>query len=406
MESSSKGAECVACKGRLWCGVSSCPLLDRVRIQAPKELVLKKDVFGPSPPSVFCGWHGYPNVFMGPLIAFDDAGAENASFCDNPAQWYGYNFAKIIELRSSLARGMSRQGVKARDGVVGELQAAVLSPKPVDMEVCFDSVPKFSLSFSAVSQPMGPSARMEKLDVVGNASVPRKIGSVVAEGLKVRDALPELMSTGFDYYYLQKLLCAGVLGQKQERKLVPTRWSITAADRMIADMHISVLKGLPELGEVRVYSNEYLYNHFEVLLLPGRWEFEQFEAWAPNTIWTEGQSAPHIAHEYEPFEGRSDYAESEGGGYYAGRFSVAEALATKLKRQARVVVFREIYEGYKLPVGVWSIREGIRRAFEDAPLRFNGVAEALKHLEIKLKYPLASYSSKSSILKQKKLTDF
>jgi hypothetical protein len=380
--------------------------LDKIRIQAPLELKLKKGVFGPSPPNVFCGWKGYPQVFVGPLVAFDEQGAENASFSDNPAQWYGFNFAKIIELRSSLARGMSQQAVKARGGVVEELQAAVMSPKPVDMEVEFDRVPSFSMSFSQVAQPMGPSAKMEQLRVVGNASVPRKIGSLVGEGIKVRDALPEMMGAGADYYYLQKLLCAGLLGQKSEKKLVPTRWSITACDRMIADMHIGRLKELPEIGEVRVYSNEYLYNHFEIMVLPGKWEFEQFEAWAAGTVWTPDAGKAHIAHEYEPFEGRSDYAESEGGGYYAGRFSVAEALATKLHRQGRVVVFREIYEGYKCPVGVWEIRENVRHAFDNRPSVFPSASEALADISQRLKNPVSAYLAKSQVLGQKRIFEY
>lgn len=401
------GALCVACKGRLWCKVSSCPLLDRVAIVAPKELKLKKDVFGPSPPSVFCGWRGYPNVFLGPLVAYDDSKpSSEAALLDDPVSWYGFNFAKIIEMRSSLARGKQKVAVKMRGGLAEELRATVMSSNSVDMEVKFDKVPKFAVSFSEIAQPLGPSANMESLRVVGNASVPRKISSIASEGLKVREALPEILSHGYDEYYLQKLLCAGILGRKAESKLVPTRWSITAADRMVADFYIENLKQMPQLNEIRVYSNEYLYNHFEILLLPGPWEFEQFESWTPGTIWTPQETTPHIAHEYEPFNGRSDYAETEGGGYYAGRIAVSNALANKLGRQARAVVFREIYEGYKCPVGVWEIRENIRHAFENAPQKFSSIQEALKNISQRLKNPVHAYLRKSRIMTQSKITNY
>ena len=397
-------ARCVECKGRLWCGLQSCPLLDRVAIQKPLEATLGREVFGPSPPNIFAGWQGYPQVFVGPLVAYREG--DDAAASDNPSDWYGYNFSKIIEMRASLVRGMKKTGVKQKDRFVSDLQDVVMSVKTVDLEVAFKSVPKFSMSFSPVSQPMGPSAALDEMRVVDNPAIPKKVDSLVQEDLTVREALPELIDGNFDYYYLQKLLTAGVLGKKDARKIVPTRWSITAADRMVADFHIEQLKELPEIGEIRVYSNEYLYNHFEILLLPGKWEFEQFESWAPGTIWTQGDEAPHISHEYEPFGGRSDYAETEGGGYYAGRLGVAEALAVRLRRQARVIVFREIYEGYKMPVGVWSLREGVRHAFEDAPARFDTIQDALKHLRTKLKHSVTNYLLKSRILSQKKITDY
>jgi hypothetical protein len=209
----------------------------------------------------------------------------------------------------------------------------------------------------------------------------------------------------FDFYYLQKLLCAGVLGKSKGRKLVPTRWAITAMDRMVADEHLTEVKNKPELNNVLLFSNEYLYNHFEVLLLPGKWEFEQFECWSPDTIWTSGESTAHIAHEYEPFEGRSDYAETEGGGYYAGRMACAEGLK-KLGRQGRVVVFREILEGYKVPVGVWQIRQSLRHTLGLPPKKFGSVPEALADAGTRLKQPLSAYLKRSRILGQKKIFEF
>lgn len=403
MKESASGSLCVACKGRLWCKVKSCPLLDKVLIQKPAELKLKKEVFGPSPPNVFCGWMGYPNVSFGPMVAYDD---ENTYLEDDPAQFYGWNFNKIIQMRSSLVRGKRKEGVFSRSREVLGLQDAVMSQKPVDMEVGFDKTPRFTMSFSPVSQPMGPSAGMRRLRLVGNVAIPGKVDSVVEEGLKVKEALPELLKSKYDYYYLQKLLCAGLLGQKNAKKLVPTRWSITATDSLMADFYVKELKELPEISEICLYSNEYLFNHFEILVLPGKWEFEQFESWAPNTIWTQGQVKPFIAHEYEPFEGRSDYAETEGGGYYAGKMAVAEGLATRIRRQGRVIVFREIYDGYKCPVGVWEIRQTVRHAFDSRCEKFSTLKDALGVLSTRLKHPTSTYYQKSRIMSQRKLADY
>ena len=148
-----------------------------------------------------------------------------------------------------------------------------------------------------------------------------------------------------------------------------------------------------------------MYNHFEILLMPGKWAFEQFEAWAPGSAWDEGKRTYNIEHEYEPFEGRTTYAEEEGGGYYAGRLGVVEALA-KRERQARAIVFREIGREYNVPVGVWEVRQNARHAMSSVPKRFSTFSDALEHLSGRLKIPIAEYKCRSRILPQTRLVDF
>ncbi|MFH0922492.1 MAG: hypothetical protein V1811_00360, partial [Candidatus Micrarchaeota archaeon] len=350
----------------------------------------------------FVGWSNYPNVSIGPLVSVSEG---DAAIYDSPDKWYGLGFEDIIRFRSSLVIGRSRQHVKQKTRLLSDLQDAVMSRKTVDMEVEFDRAPVYSMSYSPISQPMGPSARIEKMELAENPRVPRKIYSAVGEDVRVRELLPELVSSGIDYYYLQKLLSAGLLGKKQDKKIVPTRWGITATDRMMGDYFIRQVKECDAVSDVLVFTNEYLYNHFEILLLPGLWEFEQFESWAAKTIWTSQQSKPSIAHEYEPFGGRSDYAVTEGGGYYAGRFACSEGLA-QMHKQARVVVFREIYEGYQMPVGVWELRENIRNAFRKAPERHATVKDALNSISTRLRHGMHDYLGKSIVLRQRRLTEF
>ena len=77
-----------------------------------------------------------------------------------------------------------------------------------------------------------------------------------------------------------------------------------------------------------------------------------------------------------------------------------------MRRQARVVVFREIYEGYTVPLGVWVVREIVRNAMKNKPERFNTLREGFKHLNNKLRIPIENYMVQSRILKQRRLTDF
>ena len=79
------------------------------------------------------------------------------------------------------------------------------------------------------------------------------------------------------------------------------------------------------------------------------------------------------------------------------------------RRQAKAVVFREIGEGYEIPLGVWVIRETVRDALKKKPLRFFDLELALKFLSSHLTVPIKLYLKESKVLgdlQQKKISDF
>ena len=393
---------CLVCKGgRFLCGLSYCPLLQKIRIRAPIKEELTKDLFGPSP-SIFVGQYGYPGVFVGPMTSLDP---ENASLLDDPSQWYGADFDEIIRMRSLMVRSKRKQGIKERTKFIDISRELALATTPTDIEIEFDKKPKYSMSFSPLSQPMGPSGILKKFQVAENPNIPRKVDAIVSDDLKAVDAAFELYKNKFDIYYLTTVLSSGALGTPENKKLVPTRWSITAIDDMIAKELMKEIRNFPEINEFLVYENTYLENHFEILMIPGKWEFEQFEAWAPETLWTLSQKKPVIQEEHEGFKGRTRYAEKEGGGYYAGRIAVTEALS-RMRRQARVIIFREIYEGYVIPVGVWEVRENVRMALKNKPKKFNSLREALVDISSRLTIPVGEYMKMSEILKQRRISEY
>ncbi len=393
---------CLRCKSsRLLCGRPSCPLLAKLKIQSPFEEKLKEDIYGPSP-GIFVGHRGYPEVFVGPLTSLEP---ELAEISDNPSRWYGFDFNEIIKLRSTLVRSKRKQSVRERTELVEKSQEIAMSIKPAYTEVSFERRPSFSLSFSPISQPQGPAGVIKKFEIAENTRIPKKVDYVVGDELTSTEAALLLFKAGYDVYYITQVLSSGALGREERKKLVPTRWSITATDDILGKALVEEIKNYPVINEYRVYKNTYLDNHFEVLLLPRKWEYEQFEAWAPNTLWTLALDKPAINYEYEGYFGRSSYAEQEGGGYYAARFGVLEALA-KLRKQASAVVFREIYEGYIMPVGVWEVRENVRRSMASEPERYSTLKEALNSISTRLKIPMEEYLRKSRILRQRRLEDF
>lgn len=391
---------CLICKGgRAMCGHNPCPLLPRLATEKRLGENISKEVFGPSH-SLFVGRIGYPNVYMGPMIAMEERPG-----MDTPKSWLGMDYSKIIELQGLLLRSKQKEGIKSQSRLVLDSQDLILAKKPTDVEMSFKKKPVYSMTFSDIVQPMGPSATLEKMRVAENPKISRKVDRIVSDELKSADASFELYKTGQDVHKVSAILSSGILGMERAKKLVPTRWSVTASQTIIANKLIEKIKELPSINEYRIYSSQKLDNRFEILLMPGDWEFENFEAWAPGSFWSKNLKQTEIIEEYEPYEGRKKYAQLQGGGFYSSRFGVCEGLL-KIKKQARAMVFREIYEGYSIPVGCWQIVENVRNAFNSKYEKFSTRKEALETINNRLRLPISEYKKKSIILGRRILQDF
>jgi len=393
---------CLVCKGsRKLCGWRSCPLMAKMRVEPRIQKSLGTEFFGPST-SVFVGHNFYPNVYVGPMAAIERDAVELA---DSPREWFGKPYDKIIEMRSMLLRSEARESVFSRSDFVGKVQELALASKPTDVEMLFKKKPRYSFEFSDINQPMGPTASLEKLSITENTKISEKVEKVVRDEVGAAQASGMLYDSGLDTHRIMTIMSSGALGLDKRRKMVPTRWSITAIDDTLTKQMLERVRDYKQVTNFQVYESEYLDNHFVILFIPGSWEFENFEAWSPGSTWSFNLKKTEIIEEYEPFGGRTTYADQEGGGYYASRFSVVEAL-DRMKKQARVVVFREISEGYVVPLGVWVVRSTAADAFKRRPKEFATKEEALKYVSSRIRLPLDEYMKSSIVLRQRRIGDF
>jgi len=407
---------CIVCKGsRLLCGRKTCPLLTALRKKTRfAELINTTEYFGPST-SIFVGRIGYPRVRVGPMAILESVQSDvELGRFDEPSQWFaqGLGMDDIIDLRSATLRSKKGEHIKSRSNFVADMVEIALAQQPVDVELMFKSKPSFNLSFSDVLRPIGASVNVEKMEVTENPKIPRQVDRIVSDELKAGEAAHELYRLGLDVYKVAVILSSGALGLRAAQKMVPTRWSITATDDIIFKKLAPEIKEQPTVDSFYVYESSYMDNHFLILLMPSLFEYENFEAWFPSSVWNDAfYQRPVIVEEYEGFKGRTQYAANEGGGYYAARLAVAEALHT-LKRQAGVVVFRQIHPQYSVPLGVWVVRETARDAFRQRGERFDTQKEALNYIDARLRaneglrVGIKEFEALSKILRQKRLTDF
>ncbi|MEM3464730.1 MAG: Nre family DNA repair protein, partial [Candidatus Bathyarchaeia archaeon] len=366
----SKSGLCVACKGaRFLCGKTRCPIIVKANFFLKSvPLMQSEDVAGASPPSVFIGRIGYPYVYAGPLVP---PVQEDTSLYDLPEYWFGKPIDEIVGFRSLLIRGKHRvhvQRFEEAGKIIEKTRELALAVNPVDVELILKKKPRGFLLLDDEVQPFGPSAPIRDLRV-GNTRWDHQIEKAYGDtDLKAAEAVLELYSKGVLVTKIQRAFSVGAFGLEKNRRLVPTRWSITAVDSAISKALMEKVKTFPEISEFRVYESRYLDNIFEVLMIPTKWSYEAIEAWYPGTVWNPNGKTTVMFSDWEGYEGRTTYAEI-GGCYYAARLAVCEQLV-KERRQATVIVLREAHPGYIMPVGVWQVRENVRNAIRQKPFTF------------------------------------
>jgi hypothetical protein len=328
---------------------------------------------------------------------------------DTPEQWIGKRIDDIVDFRMSLVRGKYQNPVNNFSGkVVDFTREVALSAKPVDTEVTFLKKPQGKITLYDEVQPHGPSAPIKKFSA-DNPTFDHHIEKVFYDGdLKARDAIANLYRNGVLISRIQKAFSVGAFGIEDKRKFVPTRWSITAVDSTISSNLTDLVKTYQYINDYRVYETYSLDNRWVIIIYPSSYEYELIEAWYPNTTWNPSQRNIVIFGDHEFYQGRTTYA-SIGGCYYAARLATAESLNLE-RRQAGIVVLREVHPGYIMPVGVWNVREHVREALRQPFRSFASLDSTLKYVGQLMNIPLHRWIEISELLKnrlyQRRLEDF
>ncbi|MHA1917415.1 MAG: Nre family DNA repair protein [Candidatus Ranarchaeia archaeon] len=403
---------CLACRGtKLLCGERYCPILeDQYERLGTKSIKLTSDLHGSSPPSFFVGKKNYPYVLAGPMIP--PITGQEAFILDEPDLWFGKPLQEIILYRKQLVRTTFPINVKKNfsSKLLDISREITMVSKPVSIEAKLSRTPTISLTFDNQTQPLGPTIDVKSIRITENPKISRVVDKVVRDtDYLATEAIIDLYEHGQSVTKIERLLSAGLLGIKKKRKLVPTRWSITATDDILSKKRIEKIRDAPVINDYLIFKSKYLDNFFSVLLVPNVWSFEQLEAWLPGSPWINPQSDARISTDHEFFSGRKNYAKNVQGGYYAGRIAVTEYLE-KQNRQATAIIFREIHEGYNIPIGVWQVRENVRNAMKTEPIKKDTLEEAINEAISFLRIPRESWVRKSNIcqflIKQSTLLEF
>ena len=360
------------------------------------NLFSSNSISGTSPPSVFVGSYNYPQVFVGPMVPPLHG---DTTILDSPENWHGKSLEEIVNFRLNLVRGIQKISVDTTEGkYIENLQEMTMSEKPTDSDLVFQKPTSSKISLDGESAPFGPIGEIKSAKFSGSHST-RNIEKVFYDrDLKSQDAILQLYNSGIDISKIQKCLSMGMLGQK--RKLVPTKWSITATDDVISKSLLGNILDYDLIDSYQIFFFEHLGNLFSVVLFPHRWIYEMIEAWYSKGI---------LGFGFDNEDARGiDHPPAIAGAYFAAKLGVLEYLNSN-EIQAGVVILREIRPEYAIPVGVWQVREGIRHAMKQPPIIADDFEQAISIASNKMSIAKNEWLEHGEILKlmkQKTLSDF
>lgn len=375
---------------------------------------------GASPPAVFVGRFGYPKVAVGPLVP---PLLGDTSLYDSPESWLRLSMQDIVAMRTTLVRGKFPARVtepEARSPLLDATRELALAREPRVAEAEFRKPPRGAAEADGWGAPNGPSASLVSCTVATGAWDPRLEKAYHDTDHRAGPAVVDLYRAGVPVSRIQRAFSIGTMGVARDRRIVPTRWSITAVDDTLGEaLRARNAEANRAIEDVRVHRHSFLGSTWVVLLLPGaHWRYELVEAWYPGTAFNlVGSDVDIVAsHEFSgparaaaerrrrgaarTLFGRrsgSDYAQI-GGCFYAARLAIQEHFERE-RVFGGAVVLRECDSGHYLPLGVWEVREAVREALRGRAERYAALPEALPGVWRGLRLPREAWLSRSVVLR-------
>jgi hypothetical protein len=347
---------------------------------------------GSSPPEIFVGKWNYPNVYIG-ILSPQEYG--DTSLLSSQELWHEKKLpmTSIKELRNKLIYGRTKTNIKKaleQNRFLSTMQEVAMTSKSIATEFKLSKSIEKNLEKDNHTPIINRAAFVKSVRLEENPIIERKVDNLANDtDVKSTTALLELEKSKTPTSTMIKVLSAGLLGLGSQRKLVPTRWAITAVDDTLSKEKLEKIRDYPEISDILIFTAEYLGNHYEFLLLPDNFSFEVIEinSAMPETSW----------HDYESFFGRKNYASSVTGAYYSNRLALTEYLE-KARKQASCVVFREVGKEYTQSMGVGVLRQISRDAFSKIPEKFSTIQEALDKIQSRIQLPIQTFTNQSKIL--------
>lgn len=328
------------------------------------------------------------------------------------------SYNEILPLKAKSILGSTQKNYikKPKARIVEELRDIYKSKTAIEMQSSFDKEITFNKILSSkVAGVMGSQNELTKLEAQENTKTSNKIEKFTANDIKAREAIISLYEKGVSEHQIINLLALGSFGIEINRKLVPTKWAISAYDQTIDNYLHKKIQKYSLINQYEIYQDRDKGNDFIIILLPDTFSAEIVETWdisgfdqSEATGKWKTDKKMIIEQDYVGNNNKLGYTEPNcSGGYWATKSPINRFLDQR-KKQASYISIRFI-DNYEIPLGVVFVRECARKALKNCIFKSSSQKEVEDFL--KQYSPRHYYHFKTSkLLKeqqtQKKITSF
>lgn len=337
-----------------------------------------------------------------PLVATHNISNENkSSSYQNTSNLVKKPYEEIFKAKAKNVLGTTNSQYikKPNEKITEELTNIYKAKKPTQFASHFEKQIQFTkLLTNKVAGIMGSQNNLVKLHSTENTTTSKKIEKYTQEDIKSKEAIISLYEKGINEHQIINLLALGSFGISTNKKLVPTKWAISAYDQTIEKhLHKKILNySIIENYEIYHYFDK--GNDFYIVLLPETFSGEIVESW-DDIIERDYVSVDNTLNKQEP---------ETAGGFWATKCGIHELLH-KRKKQSSYISLRHI-TNYEIPLGVVFVRECVREALSKEPIfkssNIEEVKEYLKTTSQKHYEDFINSTLLRELKKQKKLSQF
>jgi len=274
------------------------------------------------------------------------------------------------------------------------------SKKAIEFNSKFEKELKFDkILTNKMSGIMGSKNELESLQATENTKTSKQIEKYSSNDAKAKEAIIKLYERGKNEQQIIHLLSLGVFGVNINKKLVPSRWAITAYDKTIEHYLYKKITKYPIINEFEVYYYKNKSDTHVNILLPDHYTGTHTENWSDS-----------YSDEWDGFN--TDYFNHvnkiptpdplNSGGYYATKVALNEHLNSR-KKQASAIMVRVI-RNYDVPLGVVFVRECVRESFKNRIFKTNSFKELEKYIKINFPIHYKHFIESKVLQEQRKQT--
>lgn len=287
---------------------------------------------------------------------------------------------------------------KTNDKVLNQIQDIYKARKEVEFTSKFESELKFNKPIiNKLSGILGTKNELLNVELNENAKTSKQIEKYSTNDIKSKEAVIRLYEKGINESQIINLLTLGNFGVEINKKIVPTRWAITAYDKTIENHLYNKILKYKLIENYELYFQKDKGNSFLIILFPDTYSAENYE------FMTNWQASDYVGINNKLKKIEPDTA----GGLFATKLAINEHL-NKRKKQAQYICLRYI-DNYEVPLGVVFVRETIREAMKNKKFITSNFIELKSFLNQNYnlfnEYFLSSQTLKEK-KNQKKLNDF